>query len=259
MRILTGIEVIKQVVWNRDLEIILEMEDADKVYIDPYTAFDRYKPSIDVDIRWDNAKRFTPFLELCINRNAEGVFSYRVDIHSYDDLTSGEWRDIRDCVQNMLIDYEKSMFGTKGRLFLPQDDEAARLHREAEQLQKQWENRWSLAQQIRDLYYNLLDDIKNDLGKGAEIEIISAKYKIVEEKVRQSLYSTGTGNPTPSLLALKIIEQSPEARELGIPDANRLYDEIISRTPGKEFRKRKKYTESRRLKTYPNKNSNNSE
>jgi hypothetical protein len=84
-----------------------------------------------------------------------------------------------------------------------------------------------LAQRIRERYAELMKETEATPKGEDAVSRLAAKYGVSLGFVRQNLYSTGTGNPTPSRLALKILGGMPEARELGIPDADRLYDEII--------------------------------
>ena len=94
-------------------------------------------------------------------------------------------------------------------------------------------------------------EINELLKTGAEPEDFSVKYGIPIEKVKQSLWSPKTGEPTPSQLARLILADSDEARELKIRDGDRLYDEVIARKPGKESRKAKSFLKGKRWTAYP--------
>lgn len=239
--------VVRQVVWNRVFEKILEFETPDEGYIDPYTAFDKHESLIKEPITYDNTERFSPFLELCILRDDQGSFSSAVSFHSYDDLSTAKWRHIRDIVRSEIKRYEVEMAGTRGKLFYPFGEEREFLDRKREAR----EHRRLCAIRIRDRYELIMAEIKELLQTGAEPEAFSAKYGVPVEKVRQSLWSPKTREPTPSQLARLISADSDEARELGYHDGDRLYDDVIARTPGKESRKSKGFLKGKRWAAHP--------
>ena len=130
----------------------------------------------------------------------------------------------------------------KGRLFYNESATTPSDTEKAKARQKKYENDFRLTQRLRNAYSELMKTLTKMIKDGIPNEEIGRQFGLDETTVKLCLHETGSGKPTVSPLALKILEKSGTAKKLRIPDCGRLYDEIISRDIFKEFPKRVKHT-----------------
>lgn len=238
--------VERQVFFNSKLEEIAKFEDPDN----KYTYYLDYltKDASANRITWANVQDYMPLVEVVIKRNLSGHYSYKIIIDSPDSLTLGDWKSIRDAADRALADFEFDKFESKRSLFYPEDMEREVL----EEKSKRIVERKRLALKIRREYEVILNKIKKLLKTKATESQIAKQLGTSEKTVKEHLYAPVTRRPTPAYLAKIIILEGGKAKELGLDDdtwdaVDRLEDEVLHRSRGREFHKSKRYARRKRL------------
>ncbi|MDD4357375.1 MAG: hypothetical protein PHN98_09005 [Smithellaceae bacterium] len=235
----------RQFVFNRSFQKIVDYTNPDGKYVDPTRILNKDMRALE-EIGKDAAS-FVPFFEVVILKGVAGDYFYQMDLCAGCDISLSNWKTIHTCLKDSLLVFEKERFGTQGRLFIDESD----LSKKSDARQNRYERDLSLAQEIKDEYTEWKNILTKMVNEGATLADISQKCGLPVETVKLCLYSTISAKPTISTLALKIIENSAPAKELGMRNGNRIYDEIISRKNVRVFPKRVRYTKSKRIKEFP--------
>ena len=233
--------VERQVFLNSKLHVIFSADPLDKRAVNFLDHL--LKHVDDRTVSWDHSEDLVPYLVVSIFSSSSGYFSYTVSLDSYDKLNKKQWRDLRNCVDKILEDFEFEKFGSRKFLFYPET-------KDAEEIDKASENnaiQLAAARKLKENHKILQTKIKEMLDRGDKPSQMAEHFKLTEQEVRYYLHNAVTGRPTPAELAKIILLNTREAKESGLGQKSQLEDEVLNRDLNKVFPKRRRSFSKKRL------------